>query len=238
MMLMIFLMNGKHDVAKWLIYGVRWGGVFVLGFSIGYALIVALVPETPTDENAAQQVTGQSYAGVTMGELTSIPVEQVALAVPSHVVQSAGQQQPAMAATGTALQGQAFIPAGEPPGLKTEQVIPAGDGTVAMQAPWWERCRNQKCRVEFGDIEGGLLIRKGALEHGVTLDWQKTFAGAPRVDVLPTVPGIELELRAVAMDVHGKPAAAEIIWNQGEKRIAGVIALDLGAMSKQVVMVP
>ncbi|MEZ4269052.1 MAG: hypothetical protein R3F39_22055 [Myxococcota bacterium] len=112
--------------------------------------------------------------------------------------------------------------------------VDAPEPAAPAEPAWWDACVGKVCAVDFGAITGGLLVRRGTVEHGATINWDSDYASAPRVDVLPTEPNIKVKVHGVALDAEGVPAAAEVVWNNGVTRIAGVISLNLGDATKRV----
>jgi hypothetical protein len=82
--------------------------------------------------------------------------------------------------------------------------------------------------VDFGILTGGLSLRRGHVMHGTTVDWAQDYGNAERIGLLPVNPELLIEVKGVAMDAKGQPAAAEIAYMDGGKKMVGVISLRPG----------
>ncbi|MGM0577541.1 MAG: hypothetical protein ACQEXJ_17585 [Myxococcota bacterium] len=213
-----------------------WLAVFVVGFAIGYGLMALFVKEpVPSGPRA-------------VGEAADEPREVPSVETPVSDERLTAEATPTRAGGADAGEARAETPppvaAEEADAGPTEETPDAEAAEEESEeeseepAPWWEACRGEVCVVDFGEITGGLLVRRGKVEHGATVDWDEDFGDNPRLDVLPTEGAVRARLHAVAFDAEGEPIAAELTWRKGDEDVSGVISLDLGSPGKQVSLRP
>ncbi len=209
---------------------VPWVIVFGVGFAVGYALMSAMVDEPAVGEPQAVGDPARTVdAPAAADPSTAEPAPRADLIAAEAPVPPEAPPPP------VAMPPSAAPDAPDAPGHAGAAVAADPD----EELPWWDQCRAQECKVDFGGITGGLSIRRAALEHGATVSWERDFASRPRQEVLPTIDGVDVKLRAVGLDASGKPVAAEISYKKpGGATIEGVISLDLGEPGKQVVFRP
>jgi hypothetical protein len=126
-----------------------------------------------------------------------------------------------------------------PPSADAAAPAPAPDPEPAAAATeWWQKCHsNRRCIIDWSGLKGGISIRKGRFEHAQKVDWQLTFARAPRIDIVPTDAPLPVDVRAVALDSNGAPVAAEITWQKShQETVVGIIALQVG--DRRISMTP
>ena len=210
-----------------------WAAVFAGGFVVGYALMSLVVADPgTTDGPVSVGASADTAAAPPVPESSAEPAPRLEPEPPAAPV--APEPEPGAAPPPVAAPEEPVTP--EEPAADDP---PAPDAATApADQPWWEACHGRTCRVEFGQITGGLSIRKGSVAHGTTIDWDATFARAARIEVLPTSPRTDVEVLGIALSPTGAPAAAEIRWKKGSRAVLGVISLDLGDPGKQVVMRP
>jgi hypothetical protein len=214
-----------------------WAAVFGGGFVVGYALMSLVVADPGTTDGP-----------VAVGDSVDAAAAEPA---PEHGLDPDPDPalEPAPASPAAPAAAEPAAPAPPPTVAAPEEPAPPEDPAAAdptaeeaaadpADQPWWEACHGRTCRVEFGQITGGLSIRKGSVSHGSTVDWDATFARAARIEVLPTSPRTDVEVLGIGLSPTGAPAAAEIRWKKGSRAVLGVISLDLGDPGKQVVMRP
>ncbi len=233
-------MNSPSSEKVWV-----WAVVFAVGFGAGYGLMSLAVGEPASAE---PQAVLQPPAPPPAAE--PAPGEEVAAAEP--VAPAAEPEAPAEGAVPPVVDAPAEpvvaevaaldLAEDEAPAAPDEPAEVAAPAEVEPAAPaeptWWDACVGKVCAVDFGAITGGLLVRRGTVEQGATINWDTDYAGAPRIDVLPTEPNIKVRVHGVALDADGVPAAAEVVWNNGAAKIAGVISLNLGDATKRVRFIP
>ena len=190
--------------------------VFVVGFGVGYGITWLLVGSSGRDEAPRPAATREAEPRPVAEADTSAPSapEVAPDAAPSEDV---------------------AVEAAAAPDVAVE-VVPEGAETA--QAPSkaaWEACHMHACRLDFGKVTGGISIRKGSIEHGQTVDWDKDFAKADKIGTLDAGPNVKVEVLAIGLD-NGTPAAAYILRKTKRDEIKGVIALRIG--DKALALVP
>ena len=179
-----------------------WVAVFAAGFVIGYGLM-SMAVEVPTPQPASP--------------------EQAEAAPIGAPAQPAPQAPPAQAAPVAA---QEVAPAPTPaavPEPKPEPVVEAPKPTT-----WWDKCRGKTCGVDFGVLTGGLSVRRANVTHGTTIDWDQDFGATERIGVLKVSTNKRVDVKGVALDAKGQPAAAEISFTEAGAKMSGVISLRPG----------
>lgn len=213
--------------------------VFTVGFGLGYGVTWLLVSKGDDDAASSE---GPS----------SLPPKSAALTPPTPPAatpDAAEQPEPEAAADVQAdagptaeADGEAVPEADAAAAASAEPDVPAAPAEPDVppppprELPWWDRCVGKKCEVDFGELTGGLTVRKGSIEHGTRVDWTLRFGGAQRVDVIPTNRPLTVEVRGVGIGGDGKPTAAEIEYRKGGRTIVGIIALKIG--NKRITMSP
>jgi len=206
--------------------------VFVVGFGVGYGITWLLVGSSARDPGAERQARAPEptrLASDARPTPASIPApgQDVAVAAPdvAHAVPDVATPTPdavAAAATETGPSAGAEVAA-----------APVADSEPAPKAAW-EVCHMHACRVDFGKITGGISIRKGSLEHGQTVDWDKDFAKADKIGTLDSGPRVKVEVLAIGLK-NGEPTAAYVIRKTKRDELKGVIALRIGDKSLRLV---
>jgi hypothetical protein len=98
---------------------------------------------------------------------------------------------------------------------------------AAAEPAQWERCLNKVCRIDFGGVSGGISVRKGKLEHGQDVSWDRDFGKADKVGTLDSDRNVRVEVLAIGL-TDGEPAAAYISRKLKRSTQTGVIALRIG----------
>ncbi|MCB9728396.1 MAG: hypothetical protein H6744_04280 [Deltaproteobacteria bacterium] len=227
--------------------------VFAVGFGAGYGLMSLAVGEPASAEPQAVDKQAEPAAPAAAVEATAAepaPAEPEVAAVAEPAVAAAVEvpppvdtpAEPAVAEPAAEAPGAVDAPGAEGEPAVAEPAEPGESAEVGTAEPaepsWWDACVGKVCAVDFGAITGGLLVRKGTVEHGATIDWGRDFAGKPRIDVLPTEANVKVKVRGVALDADGVPAAAEVLWRNGDATVEGVISLNLGEADKRVRFIP
>ena len=190
-----------------------WVAVFAAGFVIGYGLM-SLAVEVPPPAPPADDQSPVATQAVTPEQAP------VAAAPASPVVADTAPEAPPKAAPVDAK------PATAPPVdlVKADEPPPA----PPKPATWWDKCRGTTCAVDFGLLTGGLSLRRAHLLHGTTIDWEKDYAATERIGLLKVSRNQLVEVKGVALDAQGQPAAAEISFTEAGKKMSGVISLRPG----------
>jgi hypothetical protein len=235
-------MNSPSSEKVWV-----WAVVFAVGFGAGYGLMSLAVGEPASAEPQAVLEPPAAPAPVAAAAEQPPEAAEPEVAEPAAPAEAVppvvdAPDEP-VAAEPVAAEAPEPVAAEAPEGAESD--APAEPAAVAevpvaepAAPPWWDQCLGKVCAVDFGAITGGLLVRRGTVEHGATIEWATDYAGAPRIDVLPTEPNIKVKVHGVALDSAGVPAAAEVVWNNGTAKVAGVISLNLGDADKQVRFIP
>ena len=82
--------------------------------------------------------------------------------------------------------------------------------------------------VDFGILTGGLSVRRANVTHGTTIDWDQDFGSTERIGVLKVTKNKQVDVKGVALDAQGQPAAAEISFTEAGAKLSGVISLQPG----------
>jgi len=206
--------------------------VFVVGFGVGYGitwLLVGSASRTADQPQAAGGTTTRLAAGDAGPEPTPVATAPTtspdAAAGAPDVAPTAPEVAPATPDTVAAAAPEAATEVAAP--------VPAPDVEPAPKAAW-EVCHLHACRLDFGKVSGGISIRKGSLEHGQTVDWDKDFAKADKIGTLDSGPRVKVEVLAIGLE-NGEPAAAYIIRKTKRDELKGVIALRIGDKALRLV---
>lgn len=212
-----------------------WLAVFLVGFGAGYAGMTfigepaAQATDPRPAEAAAQQVHEQP---------TELPPLDLVSPVVPEVTPPAPVDAPQVQAASEVPKPEPTEPPTLVDGDSQPEIKKANSPSPNMQ-PWWQVCQNgRRCRLDFGSIEGNLSIRKASITHGQVVDWSTDLAGKPREDTLVTDRPLEVQVEAIGFSAEGKPIAAEIVLDKGNRIARGVISLDLGQPGKRIVMKP
>ena len=191
-----------------------WVAVFAAGFVIGYGLM-SMAVEVPAPQ--PPEATDTAAA----------PAPAVADAAPAPAPEAA----PALAPTPEAKEAapapapQAAIAEPTPAPVAPE---PAPEPEPPKPTTWWDKCRGNTCMVDFGILTGGISIRRATVTHGTTIDWDRDFASTERIGVLKVSKNKQVDVKGVALDANGQPAAAEISFTEAGARLSGVVSLQPG----------
>jgi len=207
--------------------------VFVAGFGVGYGITWLLVGSSSRDSQVAPgdtalpalaEADASAPGPGTPLPTASAPTAADGAAAPSDAGPGDAGPDSALADTAVAAAPDAVI-----------EVAPAAtpETEVAPKAAW-EACHMQACRLDFGKVTGGISIRKGSLEHGQTVDWDKDFAKADKIGTLDAGPRVKVEVLAIALE-NGEPAAAYILRKTKREELKGVIALRIGDKALRLV---
>ena len=181
-----------------------WVAVFAAGFVIGYGLM-SMAVEVPTPQPAAPE----------QAEASSIdaPAQPVAQAPPLQAAPVAAQE---------------VAPAPPPAALPEPEPEPEPVVEAPKPTTWWDKCRGKTCMVDFGVLTGGLSVRRATVTHGTTVDWDQDFGATERIGVLKVSTNKRVDVKGVALDAKGQPAAAEISFTEAGAKMSGVISLRPG----------
>lgn len=203
--------------------------VFVAGFGVGYGITWLLVGSSGRDAAPEQAAGGPAErAGEPGGGRPTRPTPDTP---PAPDVQAAAD-----AVSPATNDAGATFDAG--PAAEVAPAPPAPDVGAAPEVPSkaaWEVCHMHVCRLDFGKVSGGISIRKGSLEHGQDVDWDRDFAKADKVGTLESGPNVKVEVLAIGLS-DGQPSAAYILRKTRREETKGVIALRIG--DKQLALVP
>lgn len=191
--------------------------VFVVGFGVGYGITWLLVGSSGRDE-APRPVATRETEPRPIAEADTSPPSAPEVVPDAALIEEVAAE--AAAAPDAAV-----------------EVVPEATADTA-QAPAkaeWEACHLHACRLDFGKVTGGISIRKGSIEHGQAVDWDKDFAKADKIGTLDAGPNVKVEVLAIGLD-NGTPAAAYILRKTKRDEIKGVIALRIG--DKALALVP
>ncbi len=194
--------------------------VFVVGFGVGYGITWLLVGSSGRDEAPRPVATR---------EADPRPVAEADTVAPS-----APEVAPDAAAP--PLEEVAAAEAAVAPEVAAAEVVPEPAEVQAPVKAAWEACHMHACRLDFGKVTGGISIRKGSIEHGQAVDWDKDFAKADKIGTLDAGPNVKVEVLAIGLDSSGVPSAAHILRKTKRSEIKGVIALRIG--DKSLALVP
>ncbi len=210
--------------------------VFVVGFGVGYGITWLLVgssdrerPDGEREARVAQRATG--------GEEDAR--DQAPRPEPdTHAGDARTEGAPGPDAAASVDAATAPEDAALATGETAADTAPAGatDAAAPPARPPWERCLNRVCRVDFGRVSGGISIRKGRLEHGQAVDWDRDFGRADKVGTLEEGADVRVEVLGVGL-ADGVPAAAYIVRKTRRDEVRGVIALRIGDKTLELVPV-
>lgn len=190
-----------------------WVAVFAAGFVIGYGLM-SMAVEVPVPQPAAQQAADAAPA----------PAATVDAAQNAAVTSLSAKTEAAGAAAAVAVQEAALVPSpAAVPDPKPEPVVEAPKPTT-----WWDKCRGKTCMIDFGVLTGGLSVRRANVTHGTTIDWDQDFGSTDRIGILKVSKNKQVDVKGVALDAKGQPAAAEITFTEAGAKMSGVISLRPG----------
>jgi len=212
--------------------------VFVAGFGIGYGITWIFVgsSDRPDASRIAEGGTDGRTDGRNDGRVgrdreqpvaaANIASDKVADAtvaagieaeVAGEPVAVAGADTNAPAEADARVEGDAAAP---PP------VAP--DVVAAVPKPAeWERCLNRVCRIDFGGVSGGISVRKGKLDHGKEVVWDREFGRADKVGTLDSGRNVRVEVLGIGL-TNGEPSAAYISRKVRRGTQTGVVALRIG----------
>jgi len=187
-----------------------WVAVFAAGFVIGYGLM-SMAVEVPAPEQAPPEQSPTEQA-------TPAPAPAPAQVAAKEPVAPAPAPAPVAAAEATPTPTPAALPEPTP-----EPVAEPPKPTT-----WWDKCRGKTCMVDFGILTGGLSLRRANVTHGTTIDWDQDFGSTQRIGVLKVTKNKQVDVKGVALDAQGQPAAAEISFTEAGAKMSGVISLQPG----------
>ena len=82
--------------------------------------------------------------------------------------------------------------------------------------------------VDFGILTSGVSVRRASITHGTTIDWDRDFGSTERIGLLKVSKNEQEDVKSVALDAQGQPAAAEISFTEAGAKLSGVISLQPG----------
>jgi hypothetical protein len=119
------------------------------------------------------------------------------------------------------------MPVAEPPA--TPPVAPA-----AVEPPASGGCVGKTCRLDFGGVSGGISVRRGRLEDGQEVDWERDFGPADKLGLIPAGPKVRVEVKAIGR-TNGEPSAAWVVFRNRGTSLNGVISLKVGEKKLQLI---
>lgn len=211
--------------------------VFVVGFGVGYGITWLLVgssdrerPDGEREARVAQRATGGEEDA-----RDQAPRPEPDTHAGDARTEGAPELDAAVSADAAASTDDAPVAAGETATADTG-AAQAADAAAPPAPPAWERCKSRVCRVDFGRVSGGISIRKGRLEHGQPVDWDRDFGRADKVGTLEAGSDVRVEVLGVGL-ADGVPAAAYIVRKTRRDEVRGVIALRIGDKTLELVPV-
>ncbi len=209
--------------------------VFVAGFGIGYGITWLFVGSSERAESS-QVAGGQPEGRPGADRVAAAPVEPAATpdaSAPAGAPEGADVIAGAMAPdagpaadVAVVAEADAVVPAGAGAEAAPD-VVAAAPEVAAAEPAEWERCLNKVCRIDFGGVSGGISVRKGKLEHGQAIEWDRDFGKADKVGTLDSDRNVRVEVLAIGL-TDGQPAAAYISRKLKRSTQTGVIALRIG----------
>jgi len=199
------------------------GIVFVVGFGLGYGATWLLV----------------GPPGIVRPEVEPPPTPPVTAAVADSVPPAEAPPQPPTPVADADVQAAEPVAgdAAAPPTEAPVAVVPAPDAPPAKpevaRGPEAE-CVDATCRLDFGEITGGISVRRGRLNDGQDVDWDKDFGDAAKIGLIPAGDKVRVEVRGIGY-ADGKPVAASVVFRNRSVSLSGVIALVVGDKSLQLV---
>ncbi len=199
--------------------------VFVVGFGVGYGATWLLVgapglvrPEAPVAALDAPQPSPEAPAPIQPAVPADAPPE-----APPAVPGAAAPADPAAAAP---VDPTAADPAVEPAAAPD---APADPEAAIPEAPATPEaaCVGNTCRLDFGDVTGGISVRRGTLTDGQPIDWDRDFGASDKLGLIPAGPKVKVEVRAIGY-ADGQPAAAQVVYRHRAVSVRGVISLVIG----------
>jgi outer membrane biosynthesis protein TonB len=192
-----------------------WVAVFAAGFVIGYGLM-SMAVEVPAPQPAPQE--------------QAQPAPATPVAEPQNAALTAPAVEPAAPASAAPIQAPETAQAAAPEPAPAAIPEPTPEPVVEAPKPttWWDKCRGKTCQVDFGVLTGGLSIRRASVTHGTTIDWDQDFGSTERIGVLKVSNKKLVDVKGVALDAKGQPAAAEISFTEAGAKVSGVISLRPG----------
>ncbi len=186
-----------------------WVAVFAAGFVIGYGLM-SMAVEVPPPQAAEPE---QAEAAPAPPSTPSAPEAAPTAAAPEAAPAPSPAPAPEIAT---------------PEPAPTPEPVPEAAPEPPKPTTWWDKCRGKVCRVDFGILTGGLSIRRATITHGTTIDWDRDFGTTERIGLLKVSKNQQVDVKGVALDAKGQPAAAEISFTEAGARVSGVISLQPG----------
>lgn len=192
-----------------------WVAVFAAGFVIGYGLM-SMAVEVPAPQAEAPEPAQAVPA------LTAAAPQEAPAAAPVAAPKTPPTLEPSQ------------VPAAAPeaPTDPAPGTVPEPTPEPEVEAPkpttWWDKCRGKTCQVDFGVLTGGLSLRRASVTHGTTIDWDRDFGTTERIGILKVSKKKLVDVKGVALDATGQPAAAEIAFTEAGAKLSGVISLRPG----------
>lgn len=220
--------------------------VFVAGFGIGYG-ITWLFVGSPERAEAPRVAEGSGAGdGERRGERRRRDAGEAPGESPTGGGASQGEATAAKAPADVAQEPSEVAPepvqggGGPAPAPVDAAVV---EPTVAEPTPSepapsvpasWERCLQKVCRIDFKGVSGGISVRKGKLEHGQEIVWDRDFGRADKVGTLDSGRDVKVEVLAIGL-TNGEPAAAYISRKVRRGTQLGVVALRIGERRLELV---
>lgn len=213
--------------------------VFVAGFGIGYGITWLFVGSPERGEAGGEQRAARDRTeGQGVGQ--AVPGGADAAVAPQPDVAPVAGAVDVVAANAP---GSATAPDVPPVAPGPDAVLAAADAAapspevvaevVAEVAPApsapreIDVCLNKVCRIDFGGVAGGISVRKGKLEHGAEVVWERDFGRSDKVGTLDADRTVKVEVLGIGL-TDGVPSAAYISRKLKRGTQTGVIALKIG----------
>lgn len=196
--------------------------VFVVGFGVGYGATWLLVgdPGLVRPEAPATAETGAPPA-------PELAPEPPATAPTAAAPDAPPPAEPSPAAAPSAPDAP---PAPDtPPSDGAEPSEPTAPEAAIPEVPATPEaaCVGKTCRLDFGDVSGGISVRRGTLTDGQPVDWDRDFGAADKLGLIPAGPKVKVEVRAIGY-TDGQPAAAQVVYRHRAVSVRGIISLVVG----------
>ncbi len=218
--------------------------VFAVGFAVGYGITWLLVSGGGPSEPSARAEVPSTLKSKDAAPAAAKPAPRADAAKPAAKPEAGGADE-----IGTAPVASTKAPAGTSAGAKVgtkpaaaaapgEMPRPTGQDVAAAKpkpTTWWDSCVGKTCAVDWGEVRGGISIRKGTIKHGARVDWKLRFGGAARIETVKTTQKT-FTVHGVGLGLDGLPTCAEVEYTRRGKTVRGIVALKLG--SKRISMNP
>lgn len=204
--------------------------VFVAGFGIGYGITWLFVGSPERGEAVGErradrmrtdgQVDAQAVPAGPDAANAPQPDAASLAAVPDAATPPSDVPQVALAPDAVPAVAVADVAAPAPEVVAEVAAAPSAPREIDV-------CLNKVCRIDFGGVAGGISVRKGKLEHGAEVVWERDFGRADKVGTLDADRTVRVEVLGIGL-TDGVPSAAYIARKLKRGTQTGVIALKIG----------